>query len=88
MRTSLEETLQTVGIMVIDGSMSTSLEALGCDLNDSLWTAKALAECPGLVEQVHRDFSGRGRIAASPVATRPPSRGLWPRAIPLPKGKP
>lgn len=29
MRTSLEETLQTVGILVIDGSMSTSLEALG-----------------------------------------------------------
>ena len=26
MRTSLEETLQTVGILVIDGSMSTSLE--------------------------------------------------------------
>ena len=38
-RTTLEETLQKTGILVIDGSMSTALEQLGCDLNDSLWTA-------------------------------------------------
>ena len=83
MRTSLEETLQTVGIMVIDGSMSTSLEALGCDLNDSLWTAKALAECPGLVEQVHRDFFRAGAdcgITCSYQATIP---GLMAKGYPL-----
>ena len=40
MRISLKETLEKTNIMVIDGSMSTALEALGCDLNDSLWTAQ------------------------------------------------
>lgn len=87
MRTSLEETLQTVGIMVIDGSMSTSLEALGCDLNDSLWTAKALAECPGLVEQVHRDFFRAGAdcgITCSYQATIP---GLMAKGYPLAQGE-
>ena len=38
MRTTLQETLEKTGVMVIDGSMSTALEQLGCDLNDSLWT--------------------------------------------------
>ena len=55
MRTSLEETLQTVGIMVIDGSMSTSLEALGCTdpreavlLGDSLSSAVGCARAAGI----------------------------------------
>ena len=51
-RTTLQETLQKTGILVIDGSMSTALEQLGCDLNDSLWTAKALDQQPELVRQV------------------------------------
>ena len=56
MRISLEETLKkTGGILVIDGSMATALEDLGCDLNDSLWTAKALERQPELVKQVHLD---------------------------------
>ena len=46
MRTTLQETLEKTGVMVIDGSMSTALEQLGCDLNDSLWTAKALDQQP------------------------------------------
>lgn len=56
MRTSLQETLQKTGVMVIDGSMSTALEQLGCDLNDSLWTAKALDQRPELVRQVHENY--------------------------------
>ena len=52
MRTTLRETLEKTGILVIDGSMSTALEQLGCDLNDRLWTAKALDQQPELVRQV------------------------------------
>ena len=55
MRISLEETLKkTGGILVIDGSMATALEGLGCDLNNSLWTAKALERQPELVKQGSR----------------------------------
>lgn len=49
-RTTIQETLEKTGILVIDGSMSTALEQLGCDLNDSLWTATALDRQPELVE--------------------------------------
>ena len=55
-RTTLQETLEKTGILVIDGSMSTALEQLGCDLNDSLWTARALDRQPELVEQVHENY--------------------------------
>lgn len=74
MRTTLEETLQRTGILVIDGSMSTGLEQLGCDLNDSLWTAKALAERPDLVKQVHLNYFRAGAdcgITCSYQATIP-----------------
>ena len=56
MRTTLRETLEKTGILVIDGSMSTALEQLGCDLNDRLWTAKALDQQPELVRQVHENY--------------------------------
>ena len=59
-RTTLRETLEKTGILVIDGSMSTALEQLGCDLNDSLWTAKALDRQPELVERVHENYFAAG----------------------------
>ena len=73
-RTTLQETLEKTGILVIDGSMSTALEQLGCDLNDSLWTAKALDQQPELVEQVHENYFDAGAdcgITCSYQATIP-----------------
>lgn len=61
MRTTLQETLaKTGGILVIDGSMSTALEQLGCDLNHKLWTARALLQQPELVRQVHWNYFRAG----------------------------
>lgn len=74
MRTPLESVWKNTGVMIIDGSMSTALEQLGCDLNDSLWTAKALAECPELIRQVHTDYFRAGAdcgITCSYQATVP-----------------
>ena len=75
MRISLEETLKKAGgILVIDGSMATALEGLGCDLNNSLWTAKALERQPKLVKQVHLDYFRAGAdcgITCSYQATIP-----------------
>lgn len=74
MRTTLQETLEKTGVMVIDGSMSTALEQLGCDLNDSLWTAKALDQQPELVRQVHENYFAAGAdcgITCSYQATIP-----------------
>lgn len=74
MRTSLEETLNKTGIIIIDGSMSTALEHLGCDLNDELWTATVLSGQPAFIEQVHYDYFCAGAdcgITASYQATIP-----------------
>ncbi len=73
-RTSLEETLKKTGIMVIDGSMSTALEEMGCQLSDNLWTAKILANEPEKIRQVHYNYFCAGAdcgITASYQATIP-----------------
>ncbi|SFP04132.1 homocysteine S-methyltransferase [Oscillibacter sp. PC13] len=60
MRAALADALRETGILVIDGSMSTALEAMGCNLNDRLWSAKALVETPDLVRRVHMDYFRAG----------------------------
>lgn len=63
MRIALDEVLAQQKILLLDGSMSTPLEAMGCDLNDPLWTARALAERPELVRKVHLDYFRAGADA-------------------------
>ncbi|MCH2623875.1 MAG: homocysteine S-methyltransferase family protein, partial [Acidimicrobiales bacterium] len=41
---------------VLDGGLATSLEALGYDLADDLWSAKTLLEDPDAIRRVHIDF--------------------------------
>jgi homocysteine S-methyltransferase len=75
MRIKLSDVLsQTGGYMVIDGSMSTGLELLGCTMKDSLWTAKILAEDPDKVKEVHLSYFRAGAdcgITCSYQATMP-----------------
>lgn len=73
-KATIQDVLDKNGIMVIDGSMSTVLEALGADTSSSLWTAAALAEQPELVKQVHLDYFRAGAdcgITCSYQATIP-----------------
>ena len=68
----LADLLARRGTVVIDGAMSTALEALGADLNDPLWTAKVLLEKPELITEVHRRYYEAGAdvaITASYQAT-------------------
>ncbi len=74
MTNRIAEVLSKERIMIIDGSMSTALEHLGASLNSNLWTAKALAETPELVKQVHIDYFKAGAdcgITCSYQATIP-----------------
>ena len=74
MTDTIRQILDKNGIMVIDGSMSTALEHLGADLHSKLWTARALAESPELVRQVHLDYFKAGAdcgITCSYQATIP-----------------
>ncbi|HKS33356.1 MAG TPA: homocysteine S-methyltransferase [Enterobacteriaceae bacterium] len=58
--------------LVLDGAMATELEARGCNLADSLWSAKVLMENPSLIRDVHLDYFRAGAqvaITASYQAT-------------------
>lgn len=58
--------------IVLDGALATELEARGCDLTDSLWSAKILLENPARIYQVHLDYFRAGAqcaITASYEAT-------------------
>lgn len=68
----IEKFLQNQNLIVLDGALATELEARGCDLNDSLWSAKVLMEQPELIRQVHLDYFNAGAdvaITASYQAT-------------------
>ena len=43
-------TAELTKLFLIDGAMSTALEQLGADTNNSLWTASVLANQPALVK--------------------------------------
>ncbi|MFT3875358.1 MAG: homocysteine S-methyltransferase [Propioniciclava sp.] len=51
--------------IVLDGALGTELEARGCDLDDPLWSARVLADTPGIVEDVHRDYFAAGAQVAT-----------------------
>ena len=58
--------------VLLDGAMATELEARGCDLADSLWSAKVLLENPQLIRDLHLDYFRAGAqvaITASYQAT-------------------
>ncbi|RKS87266.1 homocysteine S-methyltransferase [Orbus hercynius] len=64
--------LTTNGHVIIDGALATELQNRGCDLNDSLWSAKVLIEQPDLISDVHYDYFMAGAdcaITASYQAT-------------------
>jgi homocysteine S-methyltransferase len=46
--------------VVIDGGLATELERYGCDINDTLWSAKVLLETPHIIRQVHLDYLNNG----------------------------
>jgi len=54
------EKLQANEVLVIDGALATELEARGCDLNQSLWSAVALDRHPALIRDVHRAYLTAG----------------------------
>jgi len=68
----LTSLLETQPFILLDGAMATELEAHGCDLADSLWSAKVLIEKPELIRDVHLDYFRAGAqvaITASYQAT-------------------
>lgn len=77
----MADVIARCGSLVIDGAMSTALEALGADLNDSLWSAKVLVENPKLIEQVHYDYFKAGAQAAITASYQATEAGFAKKGI-------
>ncbi|WP_261306498.1 homocysteine S-methyltransferase [Paenibacillus andongensis] len=60
----IENILKDFPVMILDGALSTEMERRGCDINDSLWSAKMLMENPDLIGQVHTDYFAAGADCA------------------------
>jgi homocysteine S-methyltransferase len=52
----LDDLFKQSPTIILDGALATELEGRGANLNHPLWSAKLLAENPGLVKQVHYDY--------------------------------
>jgi homocysteine S-methyltransferase len=60
----IERILERSPVMILDGALATELERRGLNLDDPLWSAKALVEAPGTIQRVHRDYFAAGADAA------------------------
>lgn len=56
--------LKDFSLIILDGALATELEHRGCNINDSLWSAKILAENPEIIEKVHYDYFSSGADCA------------------------
>ena len=56
----LEARLQTAGPVILDGANGTELERLGVRMDQGVWCARALADCPEMVHEVHRRYIDAG----------------------------
>ena len=65
----LETRLHAGGPVIPDGANGTEPERLGARMDHDLWCARALADCPDLVHEVHRRYN-------SSVAEVSPPRGI------------
>jgi homocysteine S-methyltransferase len=50
--------------MILDGGLATELEARGCDIAGTLWSARVLRTAPEAIEQLHYDFYAAGADCA------------------------
>jgi len=57
---SIKSLIEKYGLLILDGGVGSEIENRGFEIKDSLWSAKALAERPELLEQVHYDYFKAG----------------------------
>lgn len=60
----IKNILKDFPLIILDGALATELENRGCAINDSLWSAKILAEKPEMIEKVHYDYFAAGADCA------------------------
>jgi len=51
-------------VLLIDGGLATHIEALGEDIDHSLWSARCLVKNPAVIKRAHADYYGAGADVA------------------------
>ncbi len=62
--------------VVLDGGLASELAARGVDLNDPLWSARALIDNPKAIAEVHRDYFAAGADVATTATYQISAAGL------------
>src|SRR5918997_3660652 len=55
----------SAGTVVLDGGLSTELEARGHDVSSALWSARLLRDDPGAIVAAHAAFAAAGAEVAT-----------------------
>jgi len=72
----IDSIVQARGYFLIDGATATSLEARGCTLHPSLWSAGLVATDPGAIRQLHLDYLKAGADCITTVSYQASAEGL------------
>ncbi len=67
--------------LVLDGGLSTQLEALGADLGDELWSARLLLEEPALIRSAHAAYFAAGADVATTASYQASFAGFARRGL-------
>lgn len=69
------------GVVLLDGGLSTVLEAAGHDLNDPLWSARVLLEDPEAARRMHLDYLAAGADCIATLTYQATFEGLVARGL-------
>ena len=80
-RNPVAQALSQTDTLILDGALATELEARGCNLADTLWSAKVLMENPELIYQVHYDYFAAGAHCAITASYQATPQGFAQRGL-------
>ncbi len=81
MTNPLEPFVGRRGAAVLDGGLATELEARGLELDDPLWSARALIVAPETIARVHRDYLEAGADVITTATYQATLPGLVARGL-------
>ena len=77
----LQARLRDGGLVILDGAIGTELERLGVPMDEDVWCAKALADRPDLVREVHRSYIEAGADVITTNTYSTPRHSLEPAGL-------
>lgn len=86
MQTSLADALAT-GPVVLDGGLSTQLEAMGHDISGDLWSAVLLRDAPDAVRAAHAAFAAAGARVATTASYQATFEGFGAAGLDRPEAE-